>query len=109
MFAVGAVDSDIYKAFAVEYTGALPTYVVSEMSAVTSDQKNLAVKFIAINGNVQGEKHEIVLHQVKIRPQGSLGLINEDEYGQITLEGSVERNADVDPDGGGYITIRKIS
>lgn len=93
----------------VTYGAALPSFTMSEMSAITSDQKTLAVKFIAINGNVQGEKHEIILHQAKIRPQGSLGLINEDDFGQITLEGSLERNTVVDPDGGGYVTIRKIS
>lgn len=96
-------------ALGMTYGVALPTFTMSEMSAITSDQKTLAVKFLAINGNVQGEKHEIILHQAKIRPQGSLGLINEDEFGQITLEGSLERNTVVDPDGGGYVTIRKIS
>ena len=122
----GSVDTDIQSALTSNPTAArhylslgyfnstagdvaLPSFSASEMSAITSDQKTLAVKFIALNGNVQGEKHEIVLHQAKIRPQGSLGLINEDEFGQITLEGSLERNTKVDPDGGGYVTIRKIS
>lgn len=81
---------------------------LDQMSANTKDQATVAVKFIALNGNVAGEKHEMVIHQAKLRPQGSLGVIQEDDFGQIVLEGSMEQNGVADPSGGGFYTVRKI-
>ena len=45
-------DAELYKASTVAYGAALPSFTANEMAAITSDQKTLAVKFLAINGNV---------------------------------------------------------
>ena len=82
---------------------------VDQMRANTKEQAIVALKFVALNANVSGEKHEMIIHQAKIRPQGSLALIQEDDFGQIVLEGSMEQNSAVDPVGGGFYTIRKIA
>lgn len=110
MFTEGvAVGTDgAYATMEFEYGDAFGGGRYEQIEGLVSAQRNVALKFIQLNGNLDGEAIEIVLHRAKLRPQGTLSFINDEDFGQLPLEGALESNEAYDSTGGGFITIRRI-
>ena len=77
---------------------------LDRMTGFTGEQKIFALKFRAFNGTKAGEVHELLIHQIRLRPTGTIGFIQEEEIGQIELAGSIEANAL-----NGYFDLVKVS
>ncbi len=69
---------------------------IEEVRAHTTEEKTYALKFIAENPNNRDKQSQYLFHKVQLKSQTDLSLIG-DDWSQMTLTFSAERNALADP------------
>jgi hypothetical protein len=106
--AVAAGANNIVEA-AVTYDAPISLSLYDQMQGGTSTSVAIALKYILFNGADDTETHEIILHKVRMRPTGSVGLISDTDLATIPLSGGLEINSGHDSTGAGLVTIRKVT
>lgn len=102
-------------------TGVVPTvdYVapadvsadrLPQLLGATTDQVSIAIRAYLSNQADDVAEEEWTFHKATIRPNGDLGLITNEDFGTLTLEGSLSSVPDtVDSAGNGFFTVRDLS
>lgn len=93
----------------VTYDAPIALSLIDQMQGGTSTSVAIALKYLLFNGADATESHEIILHKVRMRPTGSVGLISDTDLATIPLSGGLEINSTHDSAGAGLVTIRKVT
>lgn len=72
-------------------------YDIQEVRGLVQTSRSVAIKVISRNGNSQRQV-ELNLWSVKLKPTGTVELINPDNFAELTVEGALEQNAGYSPD-----------
>jgi hypothetical protein len=77
------------------------------MRALTKSAQNFALIYGMLNSHDNNHLEIVQMHKVKLRPQGEYNMYSPEDWSELTLAGSIESNANADPDSP-YITMRTV-
>ncbi len=103
-----AVGDPVVEAVA-QYGADIVSQNMDQMLGGTSSSKSLALRFIMFNGNSTTETQEVTIFRTRLRPNGDLNLLTEDELMTVELSGSLEIEKGHDDDGAGLVTFRVLT
>ena len=107
-----AAASERYIRLYLEYsgTGTAPPDL-GQVQAFTQTERSYLLSYEMEDSAQAGQKSELILFKVRLRPNGDQDWINSDDdsLSSITVSGSALQNTNVDPQGNGYYTIRRVA